>query len=140
MSMMPPSALADLRRMAQKWMVDEIEIWRPPTAQLEADLTASTVADPAGPLIQTICRISPTRGPRQLPVGEGVMALRDADFLTPHDGPLPWVDDEVRVVTSADPMLQGRWFRITDVRVFSQQATRRFSAVQAQPSRQWRPA
>lgn len=135
--MLQTRAVNSLRRMAEEHMVDTVRVYRPSTSVLSDDLTETNV--PGALVWEGKARISPTQGPREQGVGEGVISMRDADFLIPHDAPLPWMDDEVEVVASADAALVGRWFRITDVRVFSQQAARRFSAIQAQPSRQWGP-
>lgn len=127
-----------LRRNAERTMDDTIRVMRPSDSTLESDLTETNV--PGVQVYEGKARITPTRGPREASVGEGVMALRDADIIIPHDSPLVWRDDNVEVVTSADPALEGRSFRVTDVRVHSEQAARRFSCVQVQPSRQWQPS
>lgn len=117
-------------------MVDQIQIWRDPSQTYDSDTLiaffsgGNMVYDGKG-------RIRPTRGPREQAINEGVIALRDADFLIPIDAATPRRDDEVFVVDSEDPALVGTWFRITDVRAFSQQAARGFSALQGQPSRLW---
>jgi len=118
-------------------MTDTIEVWRDTDSSLDdGTLVESTVAGTR--IYNGKARVRPTRGPREQPVSEGVMSMRDADFLVPIDATIPMINDEVYVALSTDPGLQGTWFRVTDVRVFSQQAARGFSGVQAQPSKRWR--
>lgn len=133
--MMDARAMSAIRGMVEEWMVDEIEIWSESSSQYD-EATLRDEHMPGTLYWSGKARISPTTGPREQALAEGVLQMRDADILAPIDAN-PAVDDEVRVVSSADPALQGRWFRITDVRAFSQQASRRFSVVQAQKSRQW---
>jgi hypothetical protein len=135
---MSDRAMATLRRSLNNSMVDTAEVWSSPTsAHDDSTLIESPV--PGTLLWTSPVRVTPTRGPREQPVGEGVMAMRDADLLFPWDSPEPIRDQEVKIVTSEDPNLAGRWFRITDVRAHSQQASRRVSAVQFQRSEQWNP-
>jgi hypothetical protein len=130
-------ALAILRRNTERWLVDAIEIWRPSEHE-ELDDTLIGRQIKGEKVYEGKARLTPTRGPRELALpGEGVVVLRDTDVLIPYDGFAPWRDDEVYVTVSEDPEMQGRWLRITDVRIASQQAARRFSAVQAQPSKDW---
>ena len=117
-------------------MVDELIIRRGSSSEHNDDTLRETYQE-GDVVYQGKGRVRPTRGPREQAVSEGVIVMRDADFDIPIDAPLPRRDDEVYVSSSADSALEGMWFRITDVRVFSQQATRRFSGVQAQPSRLW---
>jgi hypothetical protein len=134
--MFSSKALAVLRRNTERWLVDTIEIWRPSTFEDTDDSLVGRRS--AGEQVYTgAARLTPSRGPRELAVPEGVIKLRDTDVLIPFASPVPWIDDEVYVATSEDPEMEGRWLRITDVRVASQQAARRFSAIQAQPSRDW---
>ena len=117
-------------------MVDEIEIWRDPQQTYDSDTLIASFT--GGNLVyEGKGRVRPTRGPREQAISEGVIALRDADFLIPINATTPRRDDEVFVKSSEDPSLEGTWFRITDVRAFSQQAARGFSALQGQPSRLW---
>ena len=117
-------------------MVDEIQIWRDPDKDYESNTLIASFS--GGTLLYDgKARIRPTRGPREQAINEGVIVLRDADFLIPISAATPWRDDEVFVASSEDPALVGTWFRITDVRAFSQQAARGFSGLQGQPSRLW---
>jgi hypothetical protein len=135
-SLMSPRALATIRRTTELWMVDVVELWRGTTSDYDdATLIESPVAGTK--LYDGKARIRPTSGPREQAVAEGVIVMRDAEILFPIDAPLPRIDDELRVQSSPDDALVGTWFRITDVTVFSQQASRRCSAIQAQPSRDW---
>lgn len=136
MSLMSPRALSTIRRTSERWMTDEIEL-REPSVFAHDDDTLREEHTPGAVVWTGKARIRPTRGPSEAAVAEGVLALRDADINLPLDAPDPYRDQEVRVVTSQDASLQNRWFRITDVRVFSQQATRQISVVQHQRSRLW---
>lgn len=127
-----------LRTTAERWMVDEVEFWSPSTwSDTDDDLESEHQAGEQ--LWSGIGRIRPTTGPREQPVADTVLALRDADINVPLSAPEPFVDMEVRVAASGDPALTGRWFRVTDVRVFGQQASRKFSVVQFQRDRDWNP-
>lgn len=136
MSLMSSRALSTIRRSTERWMVDTLEIWRAPDDDYNDGTLVSSrsggtkVYDGKG-------RVRPTTGPRELAVSEGVIVLRDAEFLIPITAALPWRDDEVFVRDSEDSALVGTWFRITNVRVFSQQAARGFSGLAGQPSRLW---
>lgn len=116
-------------------MVDELAFWRPSSSELQEDLTETHV--PGAKVWEGKCLLTPTEGPREQPVGEGIISMRDADAIIPIDAPTPRIDDEVEITASRDPELVGRWFRVTDVRVYSNQPARRLSMVQAQPSRNW---
>lgn len=133
---MSKRALKTIRSTAELAMVDKLLIRRGSSSEHDDDTLKETY-QPGETVYEGKGRIRPTRGPREMGVGEGVIVMRDADFDIPIDAPLPRRDDEVKVVSSSDDGLKGTWFRITDVRVFSQQAARRFSGVQAQPSRLW---
>jgi hypothetical protein len=135
---MSPRALHTIRRSTERWMVDQIELWSSSKSEFD-DETMRETHIPGVKKGESKARISPTTGPREQPIGDSVIALRDADILLPIDFVEPSRDDEVLVVSSADPALVGRWFMVTDVRVFSQQAARRISVVQAQRSRNWDP-
>jgi hypothetical protein len=135
---MSPRAIATIRRSTNQWMIDEIEVWDKPSSEHD-DNTLVESHTSSQLLWESKARITPTRGPREQPVGEGVMVMREADILIPHDSPAPIRDQQVRVKSSADPSLVGRWFSITDVRASSQQAARRFSVVQHQRSEDWNP-
>lgn len=126
-----------VRRDMQKWMSDEIAIYRGSTSSSdESTLIESSVT---GSLVwQGPCRISPSRGPREVSAGDDVIVMRDAEFLIPFDAPMPHRDDEVAVLSSYLPTLVGEWYRITDVRIHSHQATLKFSAIHSQPSRLWK--
>lgn len=139
MSLMSPRAMTTLRRNAEKWMVDEIELWTGSTWDDDANDDLEVEHLPGTMVWEGKARIRPTTGPREQAVGETVLALRDADINVPLDAPSPIVDMEVRVKTSEDSALQGRWFRVTDVRVFGQQASRKFSVVQFQRDKDWNP-
>jgi hypothetical protein len=136
MSLMSPRAIATIRRTTERWMVDTVEVWRGSDSTHDED-TLVEAPVPGDEVYSGKARVRPTRGAREVAIGEGVISLRDADILFPIGTPLLRIDDEVKVVTSEDPALVGTWFRITDVRAFSQQASRSVSAVQAQPSRTW---
>lgn len=119
-------------------MVDTLEFWSPSTWD-DADDDLESEHSPGVLLWEGKGRVRPTKGPREQAVGDSVLALRDADVNVPLDAPEPYVDMEVRVVTSDDPALVGRWLRVTDVRVFGQQATRKFSVIQFQRDKDWNP-
>jgi hypothetical protein len=136
---MTKRAMRTLRPSAHKWMTDEIEIWRP-SSSIHDDETLLETHVPGVKVWEGPARIRPSSGPNEQPISEGVAVMRDADVLIPISAFLPWTDDEVLAKVSEDPALEGRWFRITDVRVFSQQAARKFSVLQQQPSRDWKPA
>ena len=121
----------------QKWMSDEILILRGSTSSSnETTLIESSIA--GSTIYQGPCRISPSRGPREISLGNDVIVMRDADFLLPFDAALPHRDDEVNVLASYLSTMVGMWYRITDVRIHSHQATLKFSAIQGQPSRDWK--
>lgn len=136
MSFMSDRAVKTIRKTSESAMVDTLLIRRG-SSSTHDDTTLRDEYQPGDTIYQGKGRVRPTRGPREMGVAEGVITMRDADFDIPVDAPLPRRDDEVNVVASSDSALQGTWFRITDVRVFSQQAARKFSGVQAQPSRLW---
>lgn len=137
MTMFPPRALADIRTMTAQWLVDTLQVWRGDDSELN-ETTLSDEHVEGTKIWEGKGRIRPTRGPREVGVAEGVAAMRDADINFELDVPELRRDDEVLVVSSEDPSLQGTWFRLTDVRVFSQQPTRKASAIQIQASRLWR--
>lgn len=128
-----------IQRSTSMWMIDRVELWNPSSSThddetlIEEHEAGEKIWGP-GP-----ARIRPTSGPREQAVGDTVLALRDADILLPLTVPLPWVEQEIKVVKSRDTALVGRWFRITDVRVFSQQPARLVSVVQHQRSPDWNP-
>lgn len=118
-------------------MVDTVKVYRDPT-RAHNDNTLVEALTSAGTLVyEGKARIRPTRGAREIAIGEGVIALRDADILFPVTTSDLRMDDEVHVVTSQDPVLEGTWLRLTDVTAFSQRASRNVSAVQSQPSKDW---
>lgn len=128
--------MTTVRRDMQKWMSDEIEIIRGSSSTPDENTLIESAV--TGTLFwQGPCRISPSRGPREISIGEDAIVMRDADFLIPFDAPIPRRDDEVRVLDSFLPSLVGMWYRITDVRVHSHQATLKFAAIQSQPSSNW---
>jgi len=136
MSLMSPRAIKTIRRTTERWMVDAIELWRGTSSEYDpSTLVESPIA--GSRIYSGKARIRPTSGPREQSVAEGVIAMRDAEVLLPVNAPLPRIDDEIYVKRSYDEALTGTWFRVTDVTVFSQQASRRCSAIQAQPSREW---
>lgn len=136
MSFMSDRAVKTIRKTSESAMVDTLLIRRGSSSEHD-DTTLREEYLPGDTVYQGKGRVRPTSGPREMAISEGVISMRDADFDIPVDAPLPRRDDEVNVVASADSALEGTWFRITDVRVFSQQAAQRFSGVQAQPSRLW---
>ena len=136
MSLMTPRAIQTMRRTALRWMVDTVEVWRGSSSEFD-DVTH--IEDPVDgtKIWEGPARVRPTSGPREQAISEGVLTMRDADILYPLTAQMLRRDDEVFVKTSDDPELQGTWFRVTDVRAFSQQAARKASMIQAQPSRLW---
>jgi hypothetical protein len=135
---MSKRAITTIRRSTEEWMVDEIELWSPSSWSYD-ETTLKDEHTPGTKEWEGKARISPTQGPREQAVGDDIIVMRDADVLVPIGAPEPYRDQEVLVKASEDPALVGRWFRITDVRVFSQQAARRFSIVQSQKSRDHDP-
>lgn len=98
--------------------------------------TGRMASDPNPTLIYDgICRITPTRGDREMAVGDEVILLRDTDFYLPFSAPLPIVDDLITVTTAVDLTLVGRVWRITDVRVGETNVARKVSGVSLSPSR-----
>lgn len=118
-------------------MVDTVKVYRDPTRAHDDDTLIEGLTSDGELVYEGKARVRPTRGARELAIGEGVIAMRDADILFPVDTSDLRRDDEVHVVTSQDPMLEGTWLRLTDVTAFSQRASRNVSAVQSQPSRDW---
>lgn len=131
---MSDRAVTTLRRNALLWMRDEIELWSPSTSSHD-DLTLLEEHTDGTKEWEGVARISPTRGPREMSIGDAVIALRDADVLIPHSAPSPYKDQEIYIKASLDPELVGRWGKVTDARVFSQQAARKFSITMTQKSR-----
>lgn len=118
-------------------MVDEVAIWRGSTMEHDDGTLVESLDDEGELVYQGKARIRPTGGTREASIGEGVIALRDADVLLPHDSPSVYKDDEVNVLSSDDPDLDDAWFRVTDTTAFSQRSSRSISVVQSQPSRKW---
>jgi len=117
-------------------MVDTVRTWRGTTSDFnESTRVESPISGTQ--LYLGKARIRPTRGPREQPIADGVLTMRDADILLPIDAPQHQVDDEIYVESSQDQTLQGTWFRVTDARSFSQQGAMKLSAIQSQPSRLW---
>lgn len=102
--------------------------FNPSTGEMAADATPELIYD-------GICRITPTKGDREIAVGDEIVVLRDTDFYLPFNAPLPIVDDLITVTTAVDLALVGRVFRITNVRVGETNVARRLSAVTVAPSR-----
>lgn len=119
-----------------EWMTDEIEIWSPSSSEHDEDTLIESHIE-GEKLYEGQARVRPTRGPREHAIEEGVLTLRDADIMIPISEFVPEKDQDVLVTSSEDAGLEGRWFKVTDVRVFSQQGARSFSAIQTQPSRLW---
>ena len=132
-------AVATLRRTALDWMQDEIELWSPSTST-HNDTTLREVITPGVKEWEGVARIGPAQGAREISIGDAVIALRDADVLIPHDAPAPYKDQEIYIKSSQDSELVGRWGKVVSSRVFSQQATRRFSITMAQKSRVYDPS
>ena len=128
--------MTSVRRDMLKWMDDEIAIWRGGSSTANTNTLIESPVQ-GNLVLQSKCRISPSRGPREITVGEDVIIMRDVDILLPWNSEIPRRDDEVNVISSFLDTLVGSWYRITDVRVHSHQATLKFSAIQSQPSRTW---
>jgi len=135
-SLLSERALKTMERMAERSFVDTLELHRGSSTERDPSTGVESYV-PGDTLWSGLARVRPTRGPREQGVGEGVVSMRDADFLFPLSAPLPWRDDAIKVVGSRDAKLVGLWFRITDVRMFSQQSARSCSGIQIQPSRLW---
>lgn len=127
--------LNEIRTVLGQFLVDECRISRP-THQRNFDEDTGVSAYGGETVIYTgVCRFKPTSGPRETTVGERVVTMRDTDLLLPHDAPDVERDDLVEATSTEDGLLDGRQFKVTDVRVASQQAFRRLSMLQIQPSR-----
>lgn len=137
MSLMSPRALTTIRRSTERWMVDTVTVYRDATRSHDNSTLAETLTSPGTVIYSGKARIRPTRGPREVAIGDGVIAMRDVDVLFPVTVDALRIDDEISVVSSDDPVLEGTWFRVTDVTAFSQRASRSVSAVQSQPSKDW---
>lgn len=152
MSLLSPRMLKTMRRTMNKFMIDEVEVYRigdQSESIFDPDTITSTPKD--GTMIYDgVARLRPTSGPREIAVGESVMVLRDADFSFPWDAPEFQRDDMIfhkGYITGlfdenfTEPFAvnaTARWFRVTDVTLAGQQATKRCSALQIQPSRVWK--
>ena len=136
MSLMSKRAVKTIRRTVERGMVDQLVIRRGSSSEHDNE-TLRDEYQPGSVIYSGKGRVRPTRGPREQAVSEGVIVMRDADFDIPVDASLPRRDDEVYVSASDDPSLEGTYFRISDVRLFSQQPARQFSGIAAQPSRLW---
>jgi hypothetical protein len=123
-----------------RFMVDVIEVYDISDSEESVfDPVTLTSSPKQGDLVYDgPARVRPTRGPKEMAVGESVIVMRDADFSLPWNAPAVQRDQMIRVKSTEDPELQGRWFRITDATLAGQSATRKCSGVQVQPSRLWK--
>jgi hypothetical protein len=135
---MSARALKTIRARTERWLVDDVEFWRPSSTEFDDDTLREELVE-GQQVWEGKGRVRPTSGPREAAIAEGVIALRDADILIPVGAFIPRRDDEVYVSSSQNPKVAGRWFRVTDVRAASQEAATRCSAIQAQPSERWHP-
>lgn len=130
--------LTYVQKQVEQFMVDTVTITRPTAGSFDANTGRHTTGT-----LSTIytgkARLAPTRGPREMALGEEIVAMRDTDCYIPIGSPAPRRDDLITVNTSRDPQNVGRVFRITDVRVGSYTASRQLSAVQMEPSETWQP-
>lgn len=135
--MLSTRAMSSVRRTLARFLVDTVRVYSVEHVKGLDETTLVSNASQRTLVWQGPARITPTSGPGEIAVGDSVVVTRDANIMFPMSAPLFEVDFVVEVVQSQDSSLDGRWFRITNVRTGTQTATRRVSVVQMQPSRQW---
>lgn len=141
-SLLSPLALRTIRKTMDRFMVDTIEVYDIGDSEESLFDPATLTSSPKqGVLVYSgPARVRPTRGPKEMAVGESVIVMRDADFSLPWNAPAVERDQLILVVATEDPELAGRWFRITDATLAGQSATRKCSGAQVQSSRLWKTA
>lgn len=70
------------------------------------------------------CQVKPTRGPREIVLGEELVAYQDTTVIIPHDAPLPQRGDVITVTSSDDALMLGRTFAVLDVEMHTENITR----------------
>lgn len=134
-------------------MTSQLRISRTDPEAITWDPVAKKVVVPPG---DVIWEPDPDAGPDDLPMGIGAvktvsgpvtLALGDepqyfsSTFITiPMRAPTPQVNDIVQVLTSPDPKLVDRFYRIVDVELGGQlPVLQRLQVVGIQPSPGWHP-
>ena len=139
MSLVPSTfGMAYLQRQSERFMLDRIKIERPTDGSLDPDTNIHSTGT-LSVIYTGKARLSPTRGPREMPVGEEVLAMRDTDCYIPKFAASPRRDDLITVLDTTDGQNIGRVFRVTDVRVGTVTASKQMSCVQVEESDTWTP-
>lgn len=136
MTLLTEHALRRIRKTAQRFLTDHLEVWRMTWTEDLNETTLVSGYDTGTMIYEGPGRVRPTSQQQQV-VGESVAVFRNAGINLPHDAPSIHRNDVIKVATSQNPTLMGRWFQVVEERWATQEGLRRVEGLAIAPSRLW---